>query len=67
VLRPFLGVGLELGGEHRVGLRCGSARSGAGDWAQGDFFILYPNQNLGRAAHDVQVVALEEIEIRARD
>ena len=59
-----LGSAAELGRERRVLLRMGAARARAGDRPQRHLAVFYPDQDLGRAPDDVDVVAMEVVEVR---
>ena len=66
VLGPLLRVGRELGGERGVSSGVRAAGPGAGDRPEGHLAVLHPHQDLRRAADDVDVVAVEVVQIRRR-
>ena len=60
------GSAVELRGEGRVLLRRGAPRAGAGDRPERDLAVLHPDEDLGRASDDVNVVAVQIVQVRRR-
>jgi hypothetical protein len=66
MLGPFLRIGRELCRQCPVLVWVAPSRPGAGNRPQCDLALLDPHQDLGRAANDVDVVAMQIVEIRRR-
>ena len=66
VLGALLWIGRQLIGEDQVLLGGGAARPGARDRPQRHLPLLDPNQDLGRAADDPDLVAVQVVEIGCR-
>ena len=63
MLGSFLGIGQQLVGERGILLGRRAARPGSRDRPKGHFAILHPDQDLRRAADDVDIVAVEIVEV----
>jgi hypothetical protein len=63
VLCPFLGVCLQLVSEGSVLLGRRPARSRPRNRPEGDFAVFHPDQDLRRASDQVDIIAMEIVEV----
>ncbi len=63
MLGTFLGIGEKFRFQRDVLLLGGSPGPGARDWAHGNRLVLHSHEHLGRAAHQMESVEVEQEEI----
>ncbi len=66
MLGAFLRIGRELGSQYGVLLRRGAPGAGSRDRPESHLAVLHPNEDLGRAPDDMNVVTMQIVQVRCR-